>query len=93
MSEMVERVARAIWEIQRVDLDKCDMELADVGDHYDTRKMAIAAINEMRVPTDEMIVAMHDGAMGGYGEEMGDEQRQYVVDCWADMIVAAGADQ
>lgn len=51
--EIVERVARAIWIVQRRDLDKCDMELEDVGNHYETFDMAraaIAALNESPKP-------------------------------------------
>jgi hypothetical protein len=94
MSEMIERVALAILNSDRRAAGLTPAKSRDeIPDSDGYVRNAIAVINEMRVPTEEMIVAMHDGAMGGFGEDMGDAQRQYVVDCWADMIVAAGADQ
>ncbi|PNU02486.1 hypothetical protein [Novosphingobium guangzhouense] len=49
--EALRKAACAIWAIQRQDLDKCDMELDDVGDHYATFKMAKAALACQPGPT------------------------------------------
>ena len=109
MSDMIETVARAIArangdEFANAFKDKSRWiakrgmsggRFRDVNEPFqsDYLDMAKAALNAIRSPSDEMITAMHDGAMGGFGEDMGEAQRQYIVDCWADMIVAAGADQ
>lgn len=54
MSEMIERVARAIWNIRREDEDRCDMELEDMGEDHPVWSEARAAIEAMREPTVEM---------------------------------------
>lgn len=77
---MITEVARAIWAIQRLDLDKCDMELEDVGNHYETYDMAVSVIEAMREPTKKMRAAMDE--LAGTTNP---------VDCWyAAIDVALG---
>jgi len=56
-SEMVERIARAIWSIRREDEDRCDMELEDMGRRHSVWCEALAAMKAMREPTTGMLGA------------------------------------
>lgn len=51
---MIERVARAIWNIRREEEDRCDMALEEVGRDHSVWAEARAAIEAMREPTDLM---------------------------------------
>lgn len=55
MSEMIERVARAIWNIRREEEDRCDMELEDMGEDHPVWSEARAAIEAMREPTADVM--------------------------------------
>ena len=44
----LEAVARAIWDIRRVDEDRCDMDLDDMGDDHSVWAEAQAAIDAWR---------------------------------------------
>lgn len=58
MSEMVERVARAIWEAREEtfppDIIRIKFDVLGEGTKSDHRAMAEAAIKAMRAPTDAM---------------------------------------
>jgi hypothetical protein len=79
MSEMVDRVADAIW---RVNKETTGLRFTDL-----IRAMAIAAINAMREPTDQMVDAVYDQADPGFCDEPGDPTPPAEV--WHQMIDAA----
>lgn len=54
---MIERVARSIWNIRRKEEDRCDMELEDMSPSHSVWAEARAAIEAMREPTAEMVSA------------------------------------
>ena len=56
-SEMLERMARAIWNIRREEEDRCDMELEDMGRQHPVWAEALAAMRAMREPTPIMLDA------------------------------------
>lgn len=58
---MVEKVARAMWNIRREEEDRCDMELEDMGEDHSVWAEARAALQAMREPTPGMLVAGGDG--------------------------------
>lgn len=97
---MLEKVARAMWNVQRDDLDKCDMELEDVGNRYLTYDMARAALGALREPTQPILKAMAESvACDDEGEFppvcdlidfSGENKRRTVlVQMWRDAIDAA----
>jgi len=47
-NKMREAVARAIWNIQREEEDRCDMELEDMGPRHSVWAEADAAIEAMK---------------------------------------------
>lgn len=59
-SEMVERIAQAIWNIRREEEDRCDMELEDMGRRHSVWREALAAMKAMREPTRGMVDAAYD---------------------------------
>lgn len=61
---MVERVARAIWNIRREEEDRCDMDLEDMGEDHSVWVEARSAIAAMREPTKHMLVATEDVVTG-----------------------------
>ena len=64
MTSMVGRVARAIWSVRREEEDRCDMELEDMGRDHSVWAEARAAIEAMREPTQAIIEAAEDIAVG-----------------------------
>lgn len=65
-STLQERVARAIWNIQREYEDRCDMELEDMGRGHKVWELALAAMKAMRVPTVPMALAADDAVVEQY---------------------------
>lgn len=53
---MIDKVAIAIWECQRP-AGAPDFESLDMGDQNQVKNIAIALIEEMKEPTDEMVEA------------------------------------
>ena len=74
MSEMIERVARAIWK-------KADEQYLGTEKMEDCDAIARAAIEAMREPTMEMIAA------GAHGS--GEDSDRVAIGAWKEMIDAA----
>lgn len=71
MSEMIEAVARAIWEIRREEEDRCDMELEDMGASHSVWTEARAATAAMSDPSETMLKAARKACMHvTQGEDM-----------------------
>lgn len=81
MTTMIERVARAIWNIRREEEDRCDMELEDMGTDHSVWAEARAAIEAMKKPTANMKRAVSD--IGG------PQALAYALASWPTMIDAA----
>ena len=84
MSEMLERVARVLWEddypfakTTNAEVERCWQFVAKTGNYH---KKAAAAIAAMRAPTKEMEKS---------GDDMTGEHNSLSVDVWTTMIDAA----
>lgn len=91
MENMVERVARRIWNIRREEEDRCDMELEDMGEDHSVWEKARAAIKEMR-NVDEGSPAVLKAGMQSLYSCSSDPELDDARGCWQSMIDAALTD-